>query len=325
MNLEQYESALSDYLTAISLTPTQSDQIDTAVKTILSLIVGALPDVDPEAQGSYSTDTLVKPLTAKQNGGKAGEYDVDLALVGKYWSGARDSLDEVNDLLADDSTYGRMPIDNTKDTCVRIQYAEDQTEVAFHVDLVPTTVGAGGRTVAVRSEDKWKPSDARQFADWFNAKASSEPNLRSVAVILKRLRDLGGFSLKAKSILVLTLVGKHYTPAGSLMGDLLSVLDGIVRDLPAGASSRKIENPVNPGENLLDGMDNYDEVAGFFVHVRGTLMAAVSRDDADALAALFGPGFRYEASPKRQASALPVTPVRPTRAYGVSHVESDCR
>ncbi|HEU4914852.1 MAG TPA: hypothetical protein VFT16_05660, partial [Candidatus Saccharimonadales bacterium] len=80
MDLSKYDSTMEKYLEAISITATQADQIEDAVKNVLALTLSAFPDAEVSAQGSFSTDTLTKPLTAKQGGGTAGEFDVDIAI-----------------------------------------------------------------------------------------------------------------------------------------------------------------------------------------------------------------------------------------------------
>ena len=327
MNLNKFDQPLNKYLEAITLTKTQDEKINRAIEGVLVLALDAFPDVKVYAQGSFATDTMVKPLTSSQGGGNAGEYDVDIALESESWRDALDALNDLADAIEDDDTFGKLTIDRTKNTCVRIEYPEDQTGVAFHIDLVPTKLENGKRQVPDRDSSDWKSSDAKQFAEWFNAKANVTPELRSIAIILKHLRDRGDLTANLKSILVLVLVVSDYLVNGSIMGDLLSVLEGIVTKLSSVDQPPLIANPVNAGENLSDGIEDYVAVRTFFISTKTKLASAVSDDDVTALKEVFGSGFEYSSDTRvatnlASASAAAST-VRPTRAYGVSDGSTD--
>lgn len=316
MQNSKYQSALKDYVDAITLTASQADRIDSALKSVIALMLSHFDDAELYAQGSYSTDTLVKPLTSKQGDGKAGEFDIDIVVERSTWEGAEDALDAISDILTEDGTYGKMELDTSKNSCVRIEYAEGSDGIGFHVDLVPTKNDSGERTVAHRESDTWKPSDAKQFADWFNGKAEANPGIRQVALILKRLRDKNGFTEDLRSITILTLVVDTYYDNDTIMGDLLSVLQSITTKMSDETTPPSILNPVNAGEDLSDGLTNYPEVREFLIETRKRLVEAIADDDADALKEVFGTGFSYESSKPVEAAAV-FNQVRPTRAYGV--------
>lgn len=318
MKLDNYEQPLIDYLKAITLTKTQDDRINSALEKVLAVMLIAFPDAEVYAQGSYSTDTLVKPLTLTQGSGSAGEYDIDIVVERADWDGAVSALDEVADLLEEDGTYSRMLIDRSKNSCVRIEYVADGGGIGFHVDLVPTKNTGGVRAVPNRETDDWKHSDAKAFADWFNDKAELNPGLRQMALIIKRIRDLNGLTDNLKSILVLALVEKNYFSTGTIMGDLLAVLDGIAMQLPVAERPPFIANPINAGEDLGSRIENYNEARGLFVDTRAKLVDSITEGDADGLKEVFGPGFPYVTISQKDSYNIPATVVQPTRAYGAS-------
>lgn len=324
MDLSKYDSTMEEYLQAISITATQADQIEDAVKNVLALTLSAFPDAEVSAQGSFSTDTLTKPLTAKQGGGTAGEFDVDIAIESESWGDAVDALNAVADAVEDDGVFGKLEVDNTKNSCVRVQYPEDKTGVAFHIDLVPTKQQDGKRVVPDRDAEDWKPSDAKQFAEWFNDKAGKQPGLRQVAVMLKRLRDLADITDDIKSILILTLVLDNYHATSSIMGDLVSALDGITTTFADQSNAPRIENPVNPGEDLAASIQSYKVVRSFFVDTKQALVDALNAEDAKALKEVFGPGFSYQGEPKSNFAAAATAITSPIPAFGgLADAEAD--
>jgi hypothetical protein len=323
MDFDNIEKSLEKYLEAIGITKGQDAKIKAALGNVLSLMLMHYPEAKVYAQGSYATDTMVKPLTAHQGKGKAGEFDIDIAIENE-WDGAGDALDEIASILKDDETFKSQLIDNTKNTCVRVEYADDDSGVSFHIDLVPTKASNSERYVADREADEWKQSDAKQFAEWFNRKADEQPELRNMAVIIKRLRDLAGLTDNIKSILILSLVVAHYYENGTKMGNLVNVFDGIQLVFSGSAVSRLVvPNPVNDGENLVDGIKNYSAAHDFFVNTASTLKDAIAEDDAEALKQLFGPGFTYEATEKVEAVSTSPRAVEPTRAYGASDATTE--
>lgn len=323
MQYDKFEQPLEQYLEAITLTATQADKIETALEGILALALAAFPDATVYAQGSFSTDTMVRPLTARQGGGKAGEFDVDIAIERETWGNAIDALNDLADAVQDDDTFGRLTIDRTKNSCIRIQYPEDKTGVAFHIDLVPTKLGVSERrSVPDRKNEDWKESDAKQFTEWFNAKTSVRPGLRQIATVIKRHRDLADLTDNISSICILTLTTDVYVENGSIMGDLVSVLDGISGTLGGREKAPRIPNPVNTDEDLGERIDDFATVRDFFVETKAALRTALVDDDANKLKDIFGPGFNYEAKAKASyATAAAV--VMPTPAFGMTNDAAD--
>lgn len=322
MQLDKFNPTMNDYLDAITMTAAQDKQINKALRGVLVLALYAFPDVKVYAQGSFATDTMVKPLTSKQGGGMAGEFDVDIALESDEWENAVDALNSVAEAIKGDETFGTLEIDNTKDSCVRIQYPEDKTGVAFHIDLVPTKLDGEDRSVPDRPNGEWKDSDAKLFADEFNKKASTQSGLRHTAVILKRLRDLGDLTDAIKSILILALVTETYFDNNSKMGDLTSVLDGVASLMDDTEQAPRVENPVNDGEDLAAGIEDYPTVRSFFVDTKQDLNTALAYDDADGLKEIFGPGFSYTSkATQADSSAAPI--VQPVRAFGISNAPTN--
>lgn len=322
MNLNKFDSPLADYLKAISLNATQDDRINSALVNMSAVMLAAFPDAEIYAQGSYALDTLAKPLTAKQGNGKAGEYDIDIAIERGDWEGAVDALKEIARIAKEHHIYGGMTIEEDHNRCIRIEYAPDDTGVSFHIDLVAIKTTDEGRKVADRADNDWKPSDAKQFVDWFNELADKTPNLRPLIVMLKRLRDLSSHNDNLKSIMTVTLTTQCYTAQGSLMGDLVALLEEIKLLFSNSNQPPVINNPVNQGEDLATGIKDYPAVRKFIIDTSSTLNTALSEDDADALKQLFGPGFAYVAEAVAAATVM-ATPLQPTRAYGGHDVDSN--
>lgn len=312
MALNKFNKVLDDYVDTVTPTNTQQDIINSALKSLSSL----MPETDCYAQGSYSTETIVKPLSSSQSTtGHAGEYDIDLVIESSKWGTARDALKAVEEALKN-SQYSKMPIDATKNTCVRVEYAEQSGGVSFHVDLVPTKIlDDGSRVVAHRGDDRWIPSDAKKFTDEFNSLAASRPELRTLSVILKRLRDRQELTSNIKSILVLTLLMMDATPQGSTMGDLIERISNIQSLLGNSGSLPIIPNPVNPGEDLADSIKNTKQAREFFSNLKDSLIKAVAEDDEEELKDIFGPGFSYNASDKNSRPTIQPSELNPRRAY----------
>lgn len=320
MQLDKFEQPLEKYLEAISLTATQADTINTALEGVLALTLSEFRDARAYAQGSFSTDAMVKPLTARQGGGKAGEFDVDIAIESEEWGDAIDALDAVANAVEADDTFEGVTIDRTKNSCIRVQYPEDKTGVAFHIDLVPTKLDKDGKRWVPdrKNKDKdggWKPSDAKQFTEWFNEKAAAQPGVRRVAKIVKRLRDLADLTDDVSSICILTLAYNNYAENGTTMGDLVSVLDGIAGSLGGREEAPQILNPVNKDEDLGERIGDYPAVRDFFVETKTALRNAIADDDANKLKEIFGPGFGYDAQGKASYAAAAAV-VTPTPAFG---------
>jgi hypothetical protein len=326
MNLDKFDTPLADYLKAISLNATQDARINSALVNMSAVMLAALPDAEIYAQGSYALDTLAKPLTAKQGNGKAGEYDIDIAIERGEWDSAVDALKEIARIANEHHIYGGMTIEEDHNRCVRIEYAPDDTGVSFHIDLVAIKATDDGRKVADRADDDWKPSDAKQFVEWFNGQAEQQPNLRPLIVILKRLRDLNGLNDNLKSIMTVTLVTQCYAAQGSLMGDLVALLEEVNVLFTNSTEPPAINNPVNPGEDLATGIKDYATVRQFFIDASDALDSALVEDDAEALKQLFGPGFVYVAEGAiAVAAAVAATPLQPTRAYGGYDANTDAK
>lgn len=312
MTPTKYDEALEDYYEAISLSQSQLDKIDSVSATMSAIMLTEYPDSGIYAQGSFSTDTLVKPLTSVQSDGKPGEFDVDI-VVEREWSGARNSLEDTANVL---KNAGKDP-DESKQKCVRVDYADEPSGVGFHVDIIPTRLkGSGsGREVPVRRIDDWTDSDAKYFADWFNARCDEQPNLRKIAVILKRLRDLNGQTENLKSILVLTLAEKYYSDNNSLMTDLIATLDGINQHVAE--VNWELNNPINNDENLSVTVEDKDSLKSFVSDITSNIDDAISSNDNEALEDIFKTGFvAPEKSKTEVTTAATITPLAATpRAY----------
>jgi hypothetical protein len=102
------------------------------------------------------------------------------------------------------------------------------------------------------------------------------------------------------------------------MGDLVAMIEEITSIFGESGAAPVIDNPVNEGEDLGQGVKNLSKVRKFLAGLNEELSSALSEDDADALKEIFGPGFKYEASkssnlaPSLSAAAA----IRPAPSYG---------
>ncbi len=121
-----------------------------------------------------------------------------------------------------------------------------------------------------------------------------------------------------KSIFILTLVTRTHYNSGSIMGDVLWVLESIATILDSANQTPRIDNPVNTGEDLAAHLTDYSEVRSFFLELNDKLTNAIADDDEAALREIFGPGFDYEVEAKSEDYATAATAiVAPIPAFGV--------
>lgn len=310
MMLTKYDESLENYYEAISLSQSQLDRIDSVSEAMSAIMLTEYPDSEIYAQGSFSTDTLVKPLTSAQSNGNPGEFDVDI-VVERGWGGAKSSLEDTANVL---KKSGKVT-DESKQKCVRVDYADEPSGVGFHVDIVPTRLKSdnSSREVPVRDADDWTDSDAKKFADWFNARCDEQPNLRKIAVILKRLRDLNEQTANLKSITILTLAEKYYSDNDSLMTDLFVTLDGINQHISA--TEWRLPNPINTNEDLAGAVDDKGSLKAYISDITSQLEDAVGEDDSAALEGIFKTGFTAPVA-AQDTSAAAIVPLAATpRAY----------
>ena len=242
-------------------------------------------------QGSMALRTTVRPILAL-------EYDLDLVC---QMDGGDLSAMELYDLL-----YERLAANEiyrsrleTKNRCVRIQYAND-----FHLDIIPGTPDPARPARCILVPDcelqSWTPSYPLGFVTWFHLRARGEfvvtkamvplppqtileKTILGVAVqLIKRRRDVrfNAGDLAPRSIILTTLSGHFYRGEATAAAAVLNILEEIERAIAAVAPRRlDVTNPTNPDEHFSDSFT--DESYGAFV----TFIKSFRREIADLIEA----------------------------------------
>lgn len=297
MSLSRYDTLFEAYLINIALTKTQATKINTKLEETLSLFLTAYEgDVDIFAQGSYVMGTTVRPLTANQSlSGKAGEYDIDIALERRTWGEAKPSLENVRSLLVDE--YGDLVDQKLRETCERVHHdIDDDTGVGFHVDYVPIK-NIDVRKAAKRTENKWFQSDTKELLNWFADYSEEYTYLPAMVLILKRIRDYAEFTDDLPSICITALVAMYYEDSGSYGGDLLNLLDKISVHLsvPYEQLSIKID-PVKDDLASKLTKESHSQIRSFINECRNNLRTAFDDEDMEIVRKYLSPSFPQKLS-----------------------------
>ena len=227
-------------------------------------------DLDLFPQGSFKIGTVVRPI------GEDDEYDIDLIClvdIEKDLIHPQRLWQMVGDRLKEHGVYAKIL--EEKDRCWRLNYAGE-----FHMDILPAVPnplgGIDAILVPTKKLLKWRPSNPRGFAEWFEdqqkhiksilekAAAAIEPvppnkriktPLQRSVQILKRHRDIlfaDNPKDKPISMIITTLAGQAYQGEE----DVTDALNRILSDMPNYIIHKdnedRIENPVDRSENFAD-------------------------------------------------------------------------
>ena len=298
MSYNQFDNEYEDFLASIALTFSQASRIDSSLASLSELFLTAFNDATIYTQGSFATNTTVKPLTESQSKtGVAGEYDVDIVIERETWDGAQASLEAIRTAIEEDDKYAQLMLPSVKESCERIEYASEESGVGFHVDLVPIKNTAGNLQVAIRTPDGWRDSDPKAIIEWFNNLANENPFAPAIVMTIKRMRDYYGIADKLPSIMVIALVGSLYSNRGSYVDDLLDCLYKIAVVLQQ--PNPNINIPVND-ENLANKWSGNDqrEVFKFFSSSYSNLKTGFDNSDFDEVREVLSDDFprvKYDA------------------------------
>ena len=298
MSYSQFDNEYEDFLANIALTSSQASRIDSSLASLSELFLTAFNDATIYTQGSFATNTTVKPLTESQSKiGVAGEYDVDIVIERATWVGAQDSFEDIRTAIEEDDKYAPLLLPSVKESCERIEYASEESGVGFHVDLVPIKNTAGNLQVAVRTPDDWRDSDPKAIIEWFNDFANENPFAPAIVMTIKRMRDFYGIADKLPSIMVIALVGSLYVDSGSYADDLMDCIYKIAILLQQ--PNVVINIPVN-NENLANKWSGNDqkEVFEFFGKSYSNLRTGFENSDFDLIREVLSDDFprvKYDA------------------------------
>ncbi len=245
MDGKRFDTIFEDFIYKLLLTKTQKERIDNAI-TAAEREFGDKDEV--ALQGSFATGTTVKPLSESMSqDGIAGEYDVDIAIIDDAWPVMPSSaLDEVKDRLRE--IYSDKVDRKTRESCERVNFANESTGVHFHVDYVPLQEENGVTNKANRSSELWTQSETirivRQYLEFDEQHSFATPCL----LIIKRLRNYSGFSDDLPSIAIQATFMQYYEDQGSYLDDLIYMSEKVLG---------VIKNKYDP---LIITADNGDEL-----------------------------------------------------------------
>lgn len=266
----------------IQLTPTQVKSAEEKYGAISkwlgekgSPLLECAPTIYP--QGSLVLGTTVKPIGND-------EYDLDLVCQLDVDS-ARTSPSELFSMVlermqANDSYKGKLTPGKRH---IRIDYAQE-----FHLDIVPACPdrSRGGTYMLIpdKAEDsqptKWRSTNPKGFAAWFNSKselrlfaakeAVVEPfpeiekfeemsPLKHSVQLIKRWRNIlynGDLKEAPSSILLSTIIADKYAGCKSLVESITAAISSLELSCPVNALPTRVYNPSNKGESLNDAWFN---------------------------------------------------------------------
>ena len=231
------------FLLEISLKPDQRKNLQKGRDAIKELIENYFSEekgvAKPEfyLQGSYALKTMVQPL------GKE-DYDLDDGVYLQHTDDdkSRPSPVEASNLILE-AVKGHATKTENKKNCVRVVYAE-----GYHIDLPIYRMIGGKIYLGTLDGNEWIPSDAKAFNDWFYSRLEKTEQMRSCIKYLKAGKDIWRCDLKGIHITV--LVALNHVPVKSRDDEsLVETLAGMFNYLN---KNRRIDNPIDPNENLLN-------------------------------------------------------------------------
>ena len=199
-------------------------------------------------QGSFAMKTLLEPIKTT---GTLGVFDLD---DGVYFIGEIDERKSISHyhariLSAVNGHTSQSPID--KDTCVRVEYSD-----GHHVDLPKYFKETGENTTPMLAHKSkgWIESDPKEFWEWFNEMAETNPQLRRIVKYLKAWCDYKeslNTSINMPSGCILTILAVKFYKEYENRDDL--ALKNVLVNMHNSLSLRfECHRPTTPaGENLF--------------------------------------------------------------------------
>ena len=148
-----------------------------------------------EIQGSYATETIIKPVDDND------EYDIDrMVYVRDDGSDPEGVVSKLEECLSERSFYkDHMKV---RKRSIQITYANK-----FKIDVVPCVVRNGSKWVCNSEDNTWEITDGSGYKCWFLEQSrKSNGHLKRVTRLLKYLRDHKN-TFTVRSIALTTLAG----------------------------------------------------------------------------------------------------------------------
>lgn len=194
-------------------------------------------------QGSYALKTMVNPID--------GEYDIDDGVYLEHLDADMTDwpkTETVHNYIvqAIDGHTSSPPIDKAK--CVRLVYQND-----YHIDFPIYAYSEENDKyfLAIKGDDQWSHSDQQDFKDWFIEKLNHNgEQLRRLIMYLKAWKDYK--AIKFPGVAITIIVGNLFVKSENRDDIALkNVVQSILSHLQI---YRKIEKPVEPYDNVLEGL-----------------------------------------------------------------------
>lgn len=283
----------NDFFDAIQLNKTQRKRIESAISALSTFLKDKyeLDDTQVFLQGSFSTDSAVRPPSSLK---EAGEYDVDIvALCAQEDDSATDVLNELEKILKDNGTYkDKVETENRKIPCVRLRYADEDT-ARFHVDIVPARE-QGDIIEIPRRDEGWEESNPQEYTTWVTEQGE---RYRKTVMMLKRWRDEN--QLPIKSIVLQVLVAECLSQASEDAINLAETLQALNSSLEHLEKPPEVFNPVLPNQIITDSWQKSDFKAfkDKLDEAVDIVSSALAEDDHDEAATLWqellGDDFKF--------------------------------
>jgi hypothetical protein len=286
MSNDKWDATFEEFITNIVLTNTQANRIDSSLYNLSRLFLERLDveDIDIYIQGSFATNTTVKPLTNTQTMGDAGEYDVDIVIDSVNWGEAEEALSNIEAVLNSHESYSDKISNKKKNSCVRLDYNSDDSGVGFHVDIVPIKTINETCMKANRKTNDWTQSETKKLSNWINNFADNNLHFRSTVLTLKRLRDVLGITNELPSTILVVLTAYNYIDRSSHIDDFFNCLGAICKAFELGADSLIIDNPVQDedlAQRYKHNINEYNKIGSKLRKAYNELTNAFSQGDLD--------------------------------------------
>lgn len=240
-----------DFFQKIQLGDSQAERIQSAIDALSSYLIKyyELSPSDYFVQGSFSTNTVVKPAPSKD-----GEYDVDIVIFSPDSAATPDeAIEDLETAIEANGNYkDKIEKDDPKIPCVRLRYA-DENKAKFHVDIVPAKQNQDGTIDVPRRGDGWEVSSPAKYTEWV---LSLGDRYQRTLMMLKRWRDEN--EVPVKSIVLQVIVANHLSNSTEDAFNLSETLRNISNYLDGYQSAPEIHNPVLDEEILTGRWKNED-------------------------------------------------------------------
>ncbi len=236
------------FLSEITVTKTERENLqngrDAIKEKIENYFVKERKVKKPEffLQGSYALKTMVRPL------GKE-DYDLD---DGVYLKHTDDDISKPTPATASNwiieavKNHTKKAPENKKN-CVRVVYAD-----GYHIDLPLYRNIRGIIYLGTLEGNKWVPSDAKKFNNFFLERIKKTEQMRSCIKYLKAWKDF--ISCDLKGIHITVLVGMKHIEVESR--DDISLVKTIEQIIEYMKDKKAIYNPIDKNENLIEDWNN---------------------------------------------------------------------